>query len=164
MDSNKFNIKNILKRYWKRLIQVIVVASMVVILFATIFFGTVKNITRKAGEVFADIKDKIQISGNNLEIDQDYLTEGKRKLKTMGISASTLGLTGNEDYLDRFLEAEVVTSYPYLGGDGLQGTVYFERAKIDGTRVELKYMPYDEFYSKKNDDDIYNYFTVDTND
>ena len=43
MDSNKFNIKNILKRYWKRLIQVIVVASMVVILFATIFFGTVKN-------------------------------------------------------------------------------------------------------------------------
>ena len=164
MDSNKFNIKNILKRYWKRLIQVIVVVSMVVILFATIFFGTVKNITRKAGEVFADIKDKIQISGNNLEIDQDYLTEGKRKLKTMGISASTLGLTGNEDYLDRFLEAEVVTSYPYLGGDGLQGTVYFERAKIDGTRLELKYMPYDEFYSKKNDDDIYNYFTVDTND
>ena len=115
MDSNKFNIKNILKRYWKRLIQVIVVASMVVILFATIFFGTVKNITRKAGEVFDDIKDKIQISENNLEIDQDYLTEGKRKLKTMGISASTLGLTGNEDYLDRFLEAEVVTSYPYLG-------------------------------------------------
>lgn len=164
MDNNKFNVKNILKRKLKKLLILITVISMVVILFATIFFGTVKNITRKAGEVFADIKDKIQISGNNLEIDQDYLTEGKRKLKTMGISASTLGLTGNEDYLDRFLEAEVVTSYPYLGGDGLQGTVYFERAKIDGTRLELKYMPYDEFYSKKNDDDIYNYFTVDTND
>ena len=58
MDNNKFNVKNILKRKLKKLLILITVISMVVILFATIFFGTVKNITRKAEKFLLILKIK----------------------------------------------------------------------------------------------------------
>ena len=68
----------------------------------------------------------------------------------MGINSETLGLGNDEEYLERFLEAEIVTNYPYLGGEGLQGTVYFDRAQTDGTTTRLQYISYDEFYAKIN--------------
>lgn len=157
-------LKMAIKRRAKKVLKIIVIVATITILIATLFEGTVKKLFDNVSNIFNDIASNIKISGNNLEIDSDYLSKGKQRLKVMGISADSLGLKGHEDYLSRFLEAEIVTSYPYLGGSGLQGTVYFERASYDGNTKELKYLPYDQFYAKKDSDDIYDYFTIDTKD
>ena len=165
-DTSKDMIKNVLRKHFKRIISVIILAFSFVVLIAVCFWGTISNIYDKVSKEFADVLDNIEINGNNLEINQDYLSEAMKRIENMGVDASTLGLTGNEDYLERFLEAEIVTNYPYLGGDGLQGTVYFERAKIDGSTTELQYISYDEFYAMQEagNSELYNYFTIDTED
>ena len=157
-------VKMAIKKQAVKVLRIIIIAVTVTILIASLFVGAVKKLYDNVSEVFNDILDNIKISGDNLEIDSDYLSKGKKRLKAMGISADSLGLKGHEDYLTRFLEAEIVTSYPYLGGSGLQGTVYFERAGCDGNTKELKYLPYDQFYAKKDSDDIFDYFTIDTKD
>ena len=157
-------VKMAIKKHAVKVLRIIIIAVTVTILIASLFVGAVKKLYDNVSEVFNDILDNIKISGDNLEIDSDYLSKGKKRLKAMGISADSLGLKGHEDYLTRFLEAEIVTSYPYLGGSGLQGTVYFERAGCDGNTKELKYLPYDQFYAKKDSDDIFDYFTIDTKD
>ncbi len=160
------NVKNIIVKKFKKIISVIIVAFLLVVIIAAAFWGTISTIYEKVSDVFTDVLDNIQINGNNLEINEDYLEDAEKRLERLGIDAEDLGLGGHEEYLERFLEAEIVTNYPYLGGDGLQGTVYFERAKIDGSTTELKYIAYDEFYAMKNDgnSEIYDYFTVDTDD
>lgn len=159
-------LKNIVKKYSKRLTRVFIAASLLVIIIAIIFLGAVSTIYEEVSDAFKDVLDNVEINGDNLEINQDYLSEAEKRLQNMGIDASTLGLNGHEEYLERFLEAEVVTNYPYLGGDGLQGTVYFERAKIDGSTTELQYIAYDEFYAMQEagNSEVYNYFTIDTED
>ena len=160
----KEKIKDALIKGIKNLIRPIICVALIAIILVSLFWAAIDGIKNNITEFFDDVKDHIKISGNNIEIDQDYLSQAKKKLKKLGINPETLGL-GNDEYLNRFLEAEVVTNYPYLGGDGLQGAVYFERAKIDGSTVQLQYMEYSEFYSKKDSgEDLTNYFTVDTND
>lgn len=160
----KEKIKDALIKGIKNLIRPIICVALIAIILVSLFWAAIDGIKNNITEFFDDVKDHIKISGNNIEIDQDYLSQAKKRLKKLGINPETLGL-GNDEYLNRFLEAEVVTNYPYLGGDGLQGAVYFERAKIDGSTVQLQYMEYSEFYSKKDSgEDLTNYFTVDTND
>lgn len=165
---NKFFSKflNKIGKKGKRIMIFALVILMLIVSIAPMFWSTTKGVFDKVGDFFGDVLDNIKLSGKNLEIDQDYLSEAKKKLKAKGINPKTLGLAGHEEYLERFLEAEIVTNYPYLGGDGLQGAVYFERAKIDGTTTQLKYMEYQEFYNKKNngDADLGDYFTIDTSD
>ena len=159
----------ILKRFNRRKLIVIptIIVILVVAIVPSIFYGATRRIVEKVSDFFNDVLDNIKIVGNNLQIDEEYLDEAKKKLEKMGINAADLGLTGHEDYLERFLEAEIVTNFPYLGGDGLQGTVYFERYKSDGTTVQLEYKEYNEFYSIKNSgntSDLSNYFTIDVED
>lgn len=162
----EINLKNLLKRYYKKIFATIILLFLLVILIACLFWGTISSVYEKVSKMFSNVLDYVQIKDNNLKIDEEYLSEAMKKIKSMGIDASTLGLDGNENYLERFLEAEIVTNYPYLGGDGLQGTVYFERAKIDGSTIELKYISYNEFYEMKDagNSEVYNYFTIDTED
>ena len=131
-DTSKDMIKNVLRKHFKRIISVIILAFSFVVLIAVCFWGTISNIYDKVSKEFADVLDNIEINGNNLEINQDYLSE----------------------------------AMTYLGGDGLQGTVYFERAKIDGSTTELQYISYDEFYAMQEagNSELYNYFTIDTED
>ena len=163
MDSQK--IKKALLKGAKMMFKPILVIAVVVIVLVSLFWGTIDGIFSKASEIFDDIVDNVKIDGNNIIVDEEYMTEAKERLERLGIDSSTLGLGSEEDYLDRFLEAEIVTNFPYLGGDGLQGAVYFERAKADRTTTELQYLPYDEFYGKVNNgEDVNDYFTVDQED
>ena len=149
----------------KNVAKPILIIVIIAIVLVTIFFGVIDGIYDNVHEIFSDVLDNIKISGNNIEIDQDYLEEAKERLEKLGINSETLGLGNDDEYLERFLEAEIVTNYPYLGGDGLQGTVYFDRAKIDGTTTRLQYISYDEFYNKiNNGEDVNDYFTVDQED
>ena len=131
----KEKIKDALIKGIKNLIRPIICVALIAIILVSLFWAAIDGIKNNITEFFDDVKDHIKISGNNIEIDQDYLSQAKKKLKKLGINPETLGL-GNDEYLNRFLEAEVVTNYPYLGGDGLQGAVYFERAKIDGSFLQ----------------------------
>ena len=163
MDNNK--IKETIKKGIKLAVKPFIIIMLIVILVVSLFFGVVDQTFEAVSEIFNDVMDNIKISGNNIEIDQEYLQNAKEKLKRMGINSETLGLGNDEEYLERFLEAEIVTNYPYLGGDGLQGTVYFDRAKVDGTTTRLQYISYDEFYAKiNNGEDVNDYFTVDEED
>ena len=163
---NSDQIKKTIIRSMKNLIKPVIIVTLIALILVSLFWGVIEGVLDKASEIFSDITEKIQIVGNNLQIDPDYLEEAKKKLDNLGVNSNSLGFGENAEYIDRFLEAEIVTNYPYLGGDGLQGAVYFERAKIDGSTTQLKYIEYNEFYNKVNngDSDINDYFTVDTND
>lgn len=158
-------VKKIIKKSFKIVIKPIIIVIIVAIVIDLLFWAVTHETYTNVAEIFNDIMDNIKISGNNIEIDQDYLQKGKDRLKRLGVNSETLGLGNDEEYLERFLEAEIVTNYPYLGGDGLQGTVYFDRSKIDGTTIRLSYISYDEFYGKVNNgEDVDKYFTVDEED
>ena len=161
----KQKIKDALIKGIKNLARPIICTALIAIIIVSLFWAAIDGIKNTITDFFDDVKDHIKISGNNIEIDQDYLSQAKKRLKKLGINPESLGL-GNDEYLDRFLEAEIVTSYPYLGGDGLQGAVYFERAKSDGSTVQLQYMEYSLFYLNKDLGaiDMTKYFTVDAND
>lgn len=162
---NGKEVKKVFIKGVKTIGKPIIVIAVIGLLVAALFYGVIDGIFKNTAKIFNDVAEHVKISGNNLEIDQDYLSEAKKRLDRMGINPTTLGLDGHEDYLERFLEAEIVTSYPYLGGDGLQGAVYFERYKIDEEVQQLEYIDKDTFYAKKDKgEDIYNYFTIDQDD
>ena len=164
MGESGEKTKQILKNLGKKLIKPTIIISIIILIFVSLFWAAIKGVFDSTSNIFKDVLNNITIKGNDLNIDDDYMKEAKSRLKKQGIDAKTLGLEGHEEYLERFLEAEIVTSYPYLGGKGLQGTVYFERASSDGTTKQLKYKEYNDFYSSKESDDIYDYFTIDTKD
>ena len=163
MNSQK--IKQLILKGIKTMVKPILIIFIIVIILVSLFFGVIDGVFSSVSKIFSDIVDNIKIDGNNIVIDEDYINNAKERLKSMGINSETLGLGNDEEYLERYLEAEIVTSYPYLGGEGLQGAVYFERAKIDGTTVRLSYLEYNDFYNRFNSGgDVDNYFTVDQND
>ncbi len=163
---NGEEIKKIIINGVKTVFKPILVLAIIVVLLVSLFWAVIDGVGSSISRIFSDVVDNVKISGNNIEIDQEYLENAKEQLDLLGINSTTLGLGNNEEYLERFLEAEIVTSFPYLGGDGLQGAVYFERARIDGSTIQLKYIEYNEFYSKvdNGDSDINDYFTVDQDD
>lgn len=162
--------ENILRKLNKAKKKIMLIVILIVVTFVfmigPIFWGTIKETFTNSGKIFSDVLDNVKINGDELEIDQDYLQTAKKRLKSMGIEPESLGLAGHEEYLERFLETEIVTNYPHLGDEGLQGTVYFERAQIDGSTKNLEYIEYDSFYElvDEQNSEIYNYFTVDTDD
>lgn len=158
--NGKFKIK---KKWIALALLPVILITMIV---PAIFYGTASGIVDKVGELFNDILDKITINGKDLVIDEEYYDQVISRLKSMGIDAESLGFGGDISYLRTFLEAEIVTNFPYLGGEGLQGTVYFERANIDGTTKELEYIAYEDFYNMINNADanVFNYFTVNMDD
>ena len=50
-----------------------IILSIAVIVLVTLFWGVVNNTYKIVSKVFNDIMENIKISGNNIEIDQDYL-------------------------------------------------------------------------------------------
>ena len=146
-------------------IAILIFIILIVFVFPAFFYGTVKETIKKVGDIFKDVSDNIEIDGNNLKINEGYFEDAKKKLKEYGIEEEDLGLEGDKDYLERFLEAEIVTNFPYLGGEKLQGAVYFERYKSDGNVNELTYVEYNEFYELVENGDtekLSKSFTIDT--
>lgn len=70
----------------------------------------------------------------------------------------------NAEELEKLVNAEVVTQFPKLGlsDDKLDGTIEFERHKMDGTSKKLKYVDEDTFndYIEKKDTNAVDYFTI----
>ena len=158
-------VKQKIFKHMKKNGKIVLIGVILLVLLVSLFWAAIEGIFSGVSEVFEGISDKIKIEGNNIVIEEDYYEEAKERLEKMGVNSETLGLGNDEKYLERYLEAEIVTSYPYLGGEGLQGAVYFERAKTDGTTTRLSYLEYNEFYNKVNNgEDVNDYFTVDQED
>ena len=168
-DKIKNSIKNIMKTTVKvgltHLIKPVIIPLICVTVLVSLFWAAIDGIFSGASGVFGDIVDNVTIQDKSIVVDEEYMDNAKKRLEAMGINSETLGLGNDEEYLKRYLEAEIVTSYPYLGGEGLQGAVYFERAKVDGKTVRLNYLEYNDFYSRFNSgQNVDDYFTVDQED
>lgn len=94
------------------------------------------------------VQGKIQVDGETVDLSNyiaitddkniEYKADNKGRyirdimqlaMREAGLSAPE-GMEANE-ILDDMINAEIVTNYPYLGGDGLQGIVNFYRRSYD---------------------------------
>jgi len=84
-------------------------------------------------------------------------------LEAVGLDAGELNLGGNLEYLTNWMEAEIVTSYPYMGGNGLQGVITLKRGNTDGTSNQLTYTELDNLRSMiaNQNSAARNYFAMD---
>lgn len=76
----------------KRTMFICMIVIMAIIFMGVTFYASVKGIFEKVGDFFSDVLDNIKISGNNIEIDQEYLEKAKSNLKKWGIEPESLGL------------------------------------------------------------------------
>ena len=53
-----------------------------------------------------------------------------QNIEDAGIDSDEMGLN-SDNLMQEMINAEIVTNYPYLGGDGLQGIVNFYRREYD---------------------------------
>ena len=93
-----------------------IILSIAVIVLVTLFWGVVNNTYKIVSKVFNDVRENIKISGNNIEIDQDYLKEAKERLERMGINSETLGLE-----LPNTVDLVVAETEPNIKGDTSSG-------------------------------------------
>ncbi len=84
-------------------------------------------------------------------------------MEAVGLDAGELNLGGNLEYLTNWMEAEIVTSYPYMGGNGLQGVITLKRGNTDGTSNQLTYTELDNLRSMiaNQNSAARNYFAMD---
>lgn len=118
-----------------------------------------------------EIADYITFDDKNITFVKD--AEGKdiydkiiENLEAKGIDAEAAGLD-KEGVLEDIIHAEVVTQYPYLGGDGLQGIIKFYRRDYnagendEGTLMEyVKPEKFQELKDSGNWNEIKDVFTL----
>lgn len=83
------------------------------------------------------------IEDKNIVIPDDFKEQIMKRLKTIGLNPEELNLGGDIEYLVNWMEAEIVTSYPKMGGNGLQGVITVKRGNTDGTTTTLTYTDLD---------------------
>lgn len=103
-----------------------------------------------------EIKKITEIDGRKYKINDELFKEKVEEwLENNHVSKEALGLKDDLSILTKFLESEVVTSYPDLRqrdkigtpvpeGE-LQGLIQFNRKYEDDTEELLEYMPYEEY-------------------
>ena len=74
-------LKKILKKGVKIVMKPIIFIIIGAIILASLFWAVIHGVYTSVSEIFTDIVDNIKISGNNIEIDQDYLQKAKERLK-----------------------------------------------------------------------------------
>lgn len=143
----------------------IVAAICILFLFSAALWYAVKNIVYEsisdvAKSVTEDDSGNItkitKINGRKYEINTQELEDRLNSwFKANKVSKQQIGLSNDLSGLGKFLEAEVVTSFPDLRKRSeigtpvqegeIQGCVQFHRRMLDGTTVVLEYMSYEEF-------------------
>lgn len=116
---------------------------MIFVLVAGLFWGVIDSAFEKLSEIGSDLKDSVVVEDKNIVIPDDFKEQIMKRLNAIGLNSSELNLGGDIQYLVNWMEAEIVTSYPYMGGDGLQGVITVKRGNTDGTTTSLKYTDLD---------------------
>lgn len=68
-----------------------------------------------------------------------------------------------KEFIKKFMQAEIATTYPKLGDSGLQGCIYIKRKGDDSNIANLQYISQEEFQKKVDgkNSDVKGYFTLD---
>lgn len=68
-----------------------------------------------------------------------------------------------KEFIKKFMQAEIATTYPKLGDSGLQGSIYIKRKGDDSNIANLQYISQEEFQKKVDgkNSDVKGYFTLD---
>ena len=139
---------------------ILAVIGVVMTLIAGFKWQIDKTATVSAAEVMqgysnnVDIVEYIKINEDkNIELCKDSNGDGLREvlikyIEEAGLSAEAMGLTSG-NLIDDIINAELVTNYPNLGGDGLQGIVNVYRRPYDAPDEEegtlMTYVTEEEF-------------------
>lgn len=101
------------------------------------------------------LESVVKIEGRELKFAEDINELMNQYLISNGIDGESLGLGENLEYFKKFIEAEVVTSFPDLrtrdqigtpiADNQLQGIIQLKRNYEDGTSQIMEYMPFDEY-------------------
>ena len=153
----------VVKRMAKKVVKLAVIGLLIFILVAALFWGVIDGAFEKLSEVASGLKDVVTVEDKNIVIPEDFKEEIMKRLEAAGLDASELNLGGNIEYLTNWMEAEIVTSYPYMGGDGLQGVITVKRGSSDGSTISLSYVEKEEMENMiaSGNASAKNYFTID---
>ena len=118
-----------------------------------------------------EIGDYVSIDNKNIVFTKDengntIVDIMLEEIENMGLSAEAAGLI-DDNLMEKILQAEIVTNYPNLGGNGLQGIVNFYRRPYDadendeGTLMEyVSETDFNNLLESGNWDKIKNVFTI----
>ena len=148
--------------FFKTKIKFAIIIILVFVLIAALFWGVIDGAFEKLSEVASGLKDSVVVEDKNIIIPEDCKEEIMKRLEAVGLNASELNLGGNIEYLSNWMEAEIVTSYPYMGGDGLQGVITVQSRNTDGTTTDLTYTELDNMENMiaNGDANAKNYFST----
>lgn len=164
------------KKYMKSKVKIMLVLTLIfTILMVTIVGGfvlVIDGVMRKIGGALDGLIDSVSITGDkesgySLEYDDETIKkEIQSRLKRAGVNPKTLNLEEDSIYLEKMLEAEIVTNFPKLGkntqerNDGfdvIQGIIKIERLGSNGQPIKglnaedgdyLSYISPEEFKEK----------------
>jgi len=157
------SVGNFLKKAGKRYAKIALVGLLVFILLAALFWGVIDEAFKKLSDAASDLKNVVEIQDKNIIIPDDFKEQIQKRLDAVGLNAEELNLGGNLEYLTNWMEAEIVTSYPEMGGDGLQGVITVKRGNTDGTSTQLTYAELQDFRNMitNQNADAKKYFAMD---
>lgn len=101
------------------------------------------------------LESTVVIKDRHLEFNQNLEEIMQEYLKARGIDGKAVGLGKNLEVFKKFIEAEVVTSFPDLRqrdkigtpitNNELQGIIQLNRQYSDGSNQLMEYMPFEEY-------------------
>lgn len=160
-------IKNFLIRYHKRLLSAVIVVVFGFVLLASSLYNVKledgsykKDDWTSAPYVASTYTEQSSVSDNGITTEQSAQELWDKMIE----EGSNI-----EDYLDtpeeleKLMNAEIITQYPKIGKDNLDGIIQFERHKTDGTSNMLTYIDNETFnnYINSGDEAVLDYFTLD---
>lgn len=182
-------IKNFLRRYYKRIISVLILVIFIILMGACVYLITLDDGAYKVQDMSSTpyaastYVASVKFTGEGIKFIYVNKDTGLEEEKTSSEMAkivwdemikagSNVGrYLDNVEQLEKLMNAEIITQYPRLPASQvkpgyLNGTIDFIRHKKDDSTVTLKYLKLDDFKDKieKEEMDVLDYYTLDDND
>lgn len=166
-ENRKKMVNQILRVFKKKVILIAVIVLVTILLLSGFFYIEVKNVSNSVSEIAgsvsatgtSDIIGITEIKDRKIIINTEELNSRLDEwFETSNISKEQIGLSKDLSGLQKFLEAEIVTSFPdlrernFIGQPwtqgNIQGCVKFRRRFNNGNQIYLEYMPYNDFQAE----------------
>lgn len=130
--------------------KIILITILIVILLGGCLLILDEIVVSAASEgIQSSLSQNTTIENNQIVIQDTVYDDILNKLKEQGLDPYSLYLDPSQGYIQKYVQAEAVTSYPKMGTEGMQGIINFIRRDADATEGDagtlMTYMPYEEF-------------------
>ena len=176
--NNKFTemLKKVVKKIAKELLKfviahlwILIPIFIALIVIVVIFLGLTNKSVESSAKAGAVITEKSRFENGEIVIDEDLYDEIRNSLRNSGVNPDSIYLGKNYPYLEKMVQATIVTNYVDTGKGDIRGRVKVYRQKSDGNpRIALTYVDEATFNSmlEGNSSDssvsnLMNYFTLD---